>query len=377
MSTVIRGARIVVGDGEPTPADLLLHEGRIRAVGVVEAPEDSEVIDAEGRIAIPGLVDTHSHADAAVFREDVQLALLRQGVTSIVAGQDGVSFAPGDGAWAGEYFGAINGRHPTYRGGGIAALLSTYDGTTPINVACLVPAGTVRHEVMGDDDRTPDAGELVRMVELVRTGMREGAVGLSSGLDYVPGIFASAEELAALCAPVADAGGVYVTHMRGGYEDNSRAGIEEAERICRASGVGLHVSHFHARADEVERLMGGLSDAGVTASFDMYPYTRGNSLLAMLLLPPWLNRLGGEQAATELADGHVRARLRQEWIPTVAAHPSLGAAWPEMITVSHIAADEFAWAHGRTLGHIARERGRMPHPPPSTCSRPPGSRSPS
>src|SRR5699024_3866518 len=136
------------------------------------------------------------------------------------------SSAPGDRAWASEYFAAINGPHPSVAGGSVAGLLSTNDGTVPLNVAYLVPSGTVRHQVMGRADRPDGPEERAAMTALVAKAVADGAVGLSTGLDYTPGLFADADEIAALCTPLAPAGLPYVTHMRGGYEENSQVGVE-------------------------------------------------------------------------------------------------------------------------------------------------------
>lgn len=211
---VLRGGSVVDGTGsEPRAADIEISDGRIARIGDIPAEPGGQVVDCTGRLVLPGFIDAHAHADGAVFDPDVQLALLRQGVTTVIGGQDGVSYAPGDGVWASRYFAAINGPHPSYRGGGIAGLLSGYDGTIPLNAAYLVPAGTVRHEVMGMDDGPADASQLARMQALVATGLAEGALGLSTGLDYVPGIFAGTDEIARLCEPVAAADALYVTHM--------------------------------------------------------------------------------------------------------------------------------------------------------------------
>src|SRR5699024_9940008 len=116
---------------------------------------------------------------------------------------------------------------------------STYDGTVPLNVAYLVPAGTVRHQVMGRAERAAGPEERAAMTALVAQAVADGAVGLSTGLDYTPGLFADADEIAALCTPLARAGLPYVTHMRGGYEENSQVGVEEAAdrgRAERAAG---------------------------------------------------------------------------------------------------------------------------------------------
>jgi len=310
---------------------------------------------------MPGFIDAHAHADGAVFRADVQLALLRQGVTTVIGGQDGVSYAPGDGVWASRYFAAINGAHPTYAGGGVADLLRTYDGATALNVGYLVPAGTVRHEVMGMDPRRADAAQLARMQTLVAAGLEAGALGLSSGLDYVPGMFADTDELARLCAPVAVAGALYVTHMRGGYETNTAAGLREVVAICAPGdahdGVRGHVSHLHADADDAARLLGEAAASGADLSFDMYPYTRGCTLVSMAVLPPEYSALEVDEAIARLSRPPERARLRDEWFPTVARKPSLGPDWPSMIRIGHTPSPEWAWAHGLTLAEIAGRRG--------------------
>lgn len=360
-AVLLRGGQVVTPDGAAR-ADVLVEGERITAVGRI-APgraRGAQVLEADGRLVMPGFVDAHSHAEGAVFGADVQLALLRQGITSVIGGQDGVSYAPGDGAWASEYFAAINGPHPTFAGGSVADLLATYDSAVPLNVACLVPAGTVRHQVMGRAERPAGPEERAAMTALVAQAVADGAVGLSTGLDYTPGLFADAEEIAALCAPLAPTGLPYVTHMRGGYEENSQVGIEEAARIGRAAGVPVHISHFHTRAEEAARLMDLLAREGVDASFDAYPYTRGCSLLGMTLLPPSLNAMDPAAASAQLRDPAQRERLRRDWFPGVAHHPSLGPDWPKLITLAHIAAPEHAWAHGLTLAEVAARRGTDP-----------------
>lgn len=361
MRLLIRGGRVVEG-GTVTAADVLVEGERIVAVGRLD-PADAagaQILEADGRLVVPGFVDAHSHAEGVVVDPEVQLALLRQGVTTVIGGQDGVSYAPGDGAYGAQYFAAINGPHPTYRGPRVEDLLATYDGAAPLNVAYLVPAGTVRHQVLGSADRPASTEEIARMVELVAQGVADGAVGLSTGLDYTPGLYAGADEIAALCGPLAADGLPYVTHMRGGYEDNSQVGVEEVARIGLDAGVPVHVSHFHTRADEAARLMDWFDQQGVDASFDAYPYTRGCSILGMTLLPPAVNAMDPDEAAALLRDPAERERLRRDWFPGVDAYPSLGPEWPELITIAHTVAPEFASAHGLTLAELARRRGTDP-----------------
>ncbi|GAA2452196.1 N-acyl-D-amino-acid deacylase family protein [Agromyces soli] len=361
--TVVREVRL---DPAAEPVDLVLDGERIAAVqpssdrGPSPVRSAERSIAGEGRLVLPGFVDAHSHADARVFDPEVQLALLRQGVTSVIGGQDGVGFAPGDGRYADEYFAAVNGRHPSSAGGGVGELLAGYDGSTPLNVGVLVPAGTVRHEVLGRSASPATTEELAAMRALVAAGLDEGALGLSSGLDYVPGIFADVDELAGLAAALGERGGVYVSHLRGGYEANSAAGIAELARIGRRAGAPVHVSHFHAEPAIVHGLMAELVEAGLDAGFDAYPYGRGCSLLAMPLLPPELGVRPTEELVGLLADELVRAELVRDWFPGIADYPSLGPAWPEMLVFGHLAAPELDWAHGLTLAEAAARVGRSP-----------------
>ncbi|MBD3941602.1 amidohydrolase family protein [Microbacterium sp. NEAU-LLC] len=359
---VLRGGVVIDGTGRPRrTADVGIVDGRIATIGEVEERPGDAVVDCRGRFVLPGFIDAHAHADGRIFDPQVQLALLRQGVTTVIGGQDGVSYAPGDGVWASRYFAAINGPHPSYAGGGVAALLASYDGATPLNAGYLVPAGTVRHEVMGMRRGRADAVELAEMRRLVAEGLEAGALGLSTGLDYVPGLFADADELAQLCAPVAEAGALYVTHMRGGYEANTAAGLAEVIAICAAGsahdGLRGHVSHLHVDADDAERLLAAAAAAGADLSFDMYPYTRGCTLVAMAVLPPEYSALEVGDAVARLIDPDERARLRDEWFPAVADKPSLGPDWPSMIRIGHTPSAEWAWAPGLTLAEIAHRRG--------------------
>lgn len=358
---VLRGGTVVDGVADaPYAADVLIKGNRIQEIGRIAAQADDEEVDCAGQLILPGFIDAHSHADAMVFDEPTQLSLLRQGITTVITGQDGVSFAPGSGEYAASYFAAINGSHPSYNGGGVGQLLDTYNRAVPLNVAYLVPAGTVRWEVMGAHTGSPTPEQLAAMTEMVSLAMDEGAVGLSSGLDYVPGIFADAQELAALCKPVAAAGSVYVTHMRGGYEANSREGIEEISTICAPSGVKAHIAHFHAEAPIIAAMLDELEADGVDTTFDAYPYAKGCSLLSMPLLPPELSVQPVETVLEALGTASQRENIIRNWFPVVAQKPSLGPDWPEMITLAHIASPEYAWAHGLTLAQAASEASTSP-----------------
>lgn len=317
------------------------------------------MIDADGLLIMPGAIDAHSHADARVLDDDVQLALLRSGVTTVITGQDGVSFAPGDGRYATEYFGALNGRHPDYRGGGVGALLDGWQHRTRLNVGYLVPAGTVRHEVIGNTDRRPTADELATMITMITDGLAEGALGLSSGLDYVPGCFADAEELAALCAPVAAAGAVYVSHIRG-YEHNLAIGIDEVLEICRRSGVAAHISHLHADPHLIAELLEKARADGIELTWDAYPYFRGFTLLSVMLLPQELIMLGNDQAAAVLRDPERIPALREAFAARVLSDTNLGPGWDDRIRIAAAGHPDHRDLEGLSLAEAGRRRGLDP-----------------
>lgn len=359
MRTLLRGGIVVDPIEGERRADLVVDGSRIAEIDDELSTAADRVLDVDGLLIMPGGIDTHSHADSRVFDDEVQLALLRSGVTTVITGQDGVSFAPGDGEYATDYFGALNGTHPDYRGGGVRELLRSWRGRTRLNVGYLVPAGTVRHQVLGNAERWPTADELAAMIGLVREGLEAGALGLSTGLDYVPGRFADAAELAALCRPLAELGGVYVSHIRG-YEEKSAVGVAELIEICRTAGVPGHVSHFHARPELIKELLDQARAAGVELSWDAYPYFRGFTLLSMVLLPPEVVRLGNAAAAELLDDPIQRRRLREEFDRRYADDPNLGTGWQNRVQVADAGHPRNADLDGLTLAEAGRRRGLDP-----------------
>lgn len=355
VDVVLRGGEVVDGSGaEPTRADVAIQDGRVVEVGVLPEIESADEVDVTGRYVLPGFVDAHVHVDAAAVQPEVQRAALRQGVTTWILGQDGVSFAPSTGEtahWVDRYFGAINGPAPSALSGGctVSELLASYDRSIAVNVGYLVPAGTVRAEVMGLADRPPSDDDVVAMQRLVEAGMSEGALGLSTGLDYVPGRFADAAEMAALCRPFTGEG-VYVTHMRG-YGDTAPVGIAEVrEIVAQSGGVAAHISHFHGPPDLLAGLVDQALADGIDLSFDAYPYTRGNTIVAMLMLPAWVQDEGIDTTVERLGEPSIRKRLQDEWFPTVAARYPL-------LTLSFVDAEEWKWAEGVALPEAADRAG--------------------
>lgn len=362
---IIRGARLPDPTGGLTAAvDIHITDASVTAVVPAAAKplRGAQVINADGRIAMPGFIDTHVHGEAAVFDPEVQLAMLRQGVTSIIIGQDGVSYAPSSSdheapgdhdahAWASGYFAAINGDHPTFRGGSVAELLRTYEGTTPINVAYLAPHGTIRYAVMGDAARRATPAEIDAMSALLTEALDDGACGLSTGLEYVPGAHAGTSELTSLTKILAERELPHVSHMRG-YEEKAGPAVRELVSIALASGVSTHISHFHGPSTELLSFLRMAQDQGVPLTFDSYPYLRGCSILSMIALPTWLPIAEPEATLRALRDPTVLALLRAEHFE------SLADVW-ERITLAAVPGD-MQWAEGMTLDAVAEQLNLEP-----------------
>ncbi|WP_103956302.1 N-acyl-D-amino-acid deacylase family protein [Nonomuraea solani] len=347
FDVVISGGRVLDGTGAPPyRADVAISGDRVAAVGRLDGAVAERVIDATGRLVAPGFVDCHAHGDAAVFDPGVQRAALRQGVTTFVLGQDGLSYAPGSAAtvaYAARYFAAVNGPLPQEGPLTVGELLDGYDRAVAVNTAYLLPHGTIRYDVMGPSSGPASRDDLAAMLRHVERGLSEGAAGLSSGLEYLPGRYASAEELAALCVPL---GGLpYVTHMRA-YGTRAGEGMAEVMDIAGRSGAAVHVSHLHGPADVLLPLVEEALGQGVDLSFDTYPYLRGNTILAMVVLPPTV-----PGAETDLALEMIASDGLDEW------WPKLAGTWPRL-TISH--APGLEWAEGLTMVAAAERAGVEP-----------------
>ncbi|MFD2025988.1 N-acyl-D-amino-acid deacylase family protein [Promicromonospora aerolata] len=357
---LVRGARVPQRDGSLSePVDLHVARGRIAAITRPDArpavgqdvlAHDVRTLDAQGRVALPGFVDAHTHAEAAVFEPDVQLAMLRQGITTVVTGQDGVSFAPTDRAtydWASTYFSAVDGAHPAFTGGSVADLLGAYHRTVPVNVAYLAPHGTLRYRILGAAQRPASEEELAAMVGLLEQALDDGACGFSTGLEYVPAAYADERELVALARVAASRGLPHVSHMRG-YEDQGVTALRELMRVARASGVATHVSHLHGPADDLLEEVGEARAAGYDLTYDSYPYLRGCSILSMVALPTWLPLADAAATVDALRDPATAARLAEHFA-------SLTDLWPR-ITFASVPGME--WAEGMTLPDVAARLDR-------------------
>ncbi|MCF2538629.1 D-aminoacylase [Streptomyces sp. FB2] len=374
---VIRDADVVDGSGGPSyRADVVVDRGRIvsivqeAAAAGCQRPKARRELDAEGLVLSPGFVDMHAHSDLALLRDPDHSAKAAQGVTLEVLGQDGLSYAPVDDRTLGEVRRAIAG----WNGPGddidfdwrsVGEYLDRLDRGIAVNAAYLVPQGTVRALVVGWEDREATPAELDRMRALVAEGLEQGAVGLSSGLTYTPGMYAGDAELTELCRVVARYGGYYCPHHRS-YGAGALQAYEEMVALTREAGCALHLAHAtmnfgvnRGRAPELLSLLDKALAEGADISLDTYPYTPGCTTL-VALLPSWASEGGPEAILARLADDATAERIRHH-LEVVGADGCHGVPveW-ETIEISGVGEPALADHVGRTVRESADARGEAP-----------------
>lgn len=363
-TTVIRGAQVLDGTSAPAfSADVAVDAGVIVAIGSVPFSGTAEV-DAQGLVLTPGFIDMHAHADLAVLTAPDRLSAISQGVTTEVIGQDGLSYAPASPATRTlihERIHGWNGALPTggITGTSVADFLDQVSGAAT-NVAYLAPHGTIRAEVMGLAPRAATAAEIAAMCALLDQALTDGAVGLSAGLTYVPGVYAATEELTALCAVVAAHGGYYAPHHRS-YGVGAIEAYAECLALARQTGVGLHLTHAHlsfavnrGRAPELLAMVEQARAEGLAVTLDSYPYTAGSSYLHSLLASAHQDGTTAELLA-KLGQTGFRARIATE-LEVTGTDGSHGVAvdWNRIV----ISASTDSEAIGRSIAEIATERRR-------------------
>jgi N-acyl-D-amino-acid deacylase len=357
FDVLITNGRIIDGSGLPWfLGDMGIQGDRIAAIGQLRNAEARTRIDTAGKAVCPGFIDAHVHGDLMVLADPYHEPAIRQGVTTYILGQDGVAMAPASAKtldYMRRYTAGFSGTPDLpHKWSSLAEYLGCFDRKVALNVACLIPNGNLRLEVMGLATRPPTADELREMGRMVREGMEQGAVGLSTGLDYIPSRYADTEELIALCREMADVGGVYVTHMRRYDPEGVIESMDEVFQIGREAGVPVHISHFNSRADIVLPKMDTGRGAGIDATYDLYCYLAGSTILGMIALPPWVQEGGIEPTVARLQDPEVRERLDQ-WFK--APRTPL-----ETIRLGFVAASAYRHYEGSTVEEAARDAGKSP-----------------
>ncbi|HET9755824.1 MAG TPA: D-aminoacylase [Candidatus Limnocylindrales bacterium] len=367
---LIRGGTVVDGTGAPgRPADVGVLGDRILAVGDLTGVDGNSamtVIDAIRRVVTPGFIDPHGHSDGSLFLDGALTSHLRQGFTTQLSGNCGESLAPITDAGREVVELSLRPNELVARWRTFSEYLDAVgEERLGPNVAFLVGHGTVRAAVMGAEGRQATDLERHAMVREVDAAMDSGAVGLSSGLIYAPGMHADAEELRAVATAAARRGGLYASHMRNEADGLFEALDEAVSTIRAAADAGvdrprLQVSHLkcasraaHGRAAEAVGVLEAARSDGLAVGADQYPYTAAATTLTTVL-PPALLGLGMEACVAALSDPDVRGRVKSEIDRGISGWENIGRdpGW-KGIRISYSASHP-DWS-GRSLADLADE----------------------
>ena len=303
LDLLIKNGHIIDGTGESEfPADIGIRDGKIVAIenyGIIKEDSSIKIIDARNLKVTPGFIDIHSHTDTGLLINPNAESKIRQGVTTEVSGQDGSSVAPRKNNSDDDEYEIDEKSWSTFPE--FFRLLE--ENKTAVNFVTFVGQGTLRGYVVGEDDRIATSEEIEQMKKLAMEALDQGAFGISSGLEYTPGSFASTEEISELCKVMKNRGGIYATHMRN-EADTVLEAISEAIRIGKAAGVPVNISHLKlqgkANWNKIDQAFALIEDAnnnGHRVTFDRYPYTAFSTGLSNLF-PLW-SRDGGRERFLE------------------------------------------------------------------------------
>jgi N-acyl-D-amino-acid deacylase len=341
FDVLIRGGHVIDGTGNPWfAADVGIRDQRIVRIGNLDKAEADRVIDASGLIVAPGFIDPHTHAIRGIFDVPEAESALLQGVTTLLEGNDGTSPYPID-----EHLERIESI-----------------GISP-NWAVYVGQGTIRSAVMGTENRPANSEELDRMRELVTEAMEHGAIGISTGLLYVPGNFTPTEEIVDLARIVADYGGIYISHMRDevvGLLDS----VKETIQIGEEAGIPVQITHHKvvgsANWGTSVASLALIDEArarGIDITMDQYPYTAAQSSIASIV-PQWAQEGGDEALIERFDDPAVRVKIKAGIVDRILY--DRGGGDPANISISLCRWDPSI--DGKSIAEIAIERSLEPTP---------------
>ena len=367
VDLLITSGTIVDGTGAPGRAgSVAVERDRLRVIPAGDSlPAAGRTIDATDRVVAPGFIDLHSHGGLIILEDRRHEPKVRQGVTTELVGVDGNSYAPFRLRADLEDFvvlnGGLDGRPAiSHDWSSVAEYLSRLEGSS-LNVAMLVGNSALRIEAIGWHDSAADSRAIQAQRSILREAMEEGAFGLSSGLDYPPGAYATTEELADLAREAGRNGGFYHTHVRYNLGDQFLDPFREAIEIGRSGEAPAHITHFYHRAtfpgtpDQMLELVDDARAAGQDVTFDAYPAEWASTRL-LILIPLWVQDGGPGPTKARLAERSTRDRVRDE----LARRGVLfaGAGGLRDIRLGYFATpDNLRW-EGRTLGEVVDETGR-------------------
>jgi dihydroorotase/N-acyl-D-amino-acid deacylase len=339
FDVVIAGGRVIDGTGTSWyHADIGINGDRITAIGRLDGVAAKQRMNAAGLIVAPGFIDIHSHAARDVAANPGLENLLRQGVTTVLDGQDGGSPLPFD-----------------------AGLKKFAETPVPVNFGFFVGHGSIRRSVMGSEHRTATVDEIRRMTELARIAMLEGGFGLSTGLFYVPGNYARTEEVIEIGKVVGSLGGMHISHMR-----DEAAGIldsvRETIRIGEEGNLPTQITHHKiigkanwGRSADTLRLVDEARKRGVDVTIDQYPYTASHTGTTALF-PQWSLAGGAKALAERMQAPEQRAKIKAEVVRRII--DDRGGGDPVNVQFARCSFDPSL--DGRTLADATRGRGMEP-----------------
>ena len=340
FNLVLRGGSVIDGSGAPARvADVGIAGSRISAIGDLSGATATRTLDVSGLTVAPGFIDVHTHSEDELVTNPKAESKIHQGVTTEILGMDGGSYEPAEFA---------------------DKLMELERAGIAVNAGSFVGQGTLRGLVTAMSDRAATPAEIGQMQEHAAMALRQGAMGISSGLEYTPGGFASAEEIGELCWVMAGSNGLYATHMRN-EDDRVIGAVEEAINIAQRGGVGLHISHLkcqgqrnYGKVDAIFSLIENAEAQGVSVTFDRYPYVAYATGLANMM-PLWSREGGTGMFIERLQNPETWQRIRQATADKVA----LLGSW-DTVMITSVTLEKNKPLQGRTIAEIVRETGDDP-----------------
>ena len=368
LDLVIANGHIIDGTGSPWySGDVGIRDGRIAAIGKLADAPRKRTIDAQGKVVAPGFIDMLGQSELTILVDPRLPSKIYQGITTEITGE-GESVAPVNDTMLAADRGGYDHYHLTPDWHTLHQYFARIEKQgMGINLASYVGATSVRRMVLGDADVQPSAEQLEQMRALVRDGMRDGAVGLSTALQYAPAPYAKTPELIALAGEAGKFGGIYASHMRG-EGDTVLESIDEAARIGREDHIPVEIWHLKAagkanwgRMPQIVARIEQYRDAGVDISANTYAYTAWfNSFSAFV--PPWAHDGGDGKLIERLKDPATRARIRKDMLSP--GKNSAGEAWdnewqeipgPEAIQIAVVQNPSLVPLQGKRLSEVAAE----------------------
>ncbi|MCD5398877.1 MAG: amidohydrolase family protein, partial [Dehalococcoidia bacterium] len=369
LDLLIKNGFIIDGTGNPGfYGSVGVEEDTVTIIrGSTEAVDATREIDATGRIVSPGFIDMHAHSGLVLLAEPHHEPKVRQGITTELIGVDGNSYAPFRSQEDFKRFVELNSGldgNPPLPGNWstVEQYLSMFDRKAAVNIAYILGNSPVRIDAIGWDSTPATPADIANMKAIIREAMEEGAVGLSTGLDYPPGNYADTDELVELSKQVADLGGIYHTHVRYKMGDMFIDPFQEAIDIGNRSGIPVHITHFYQRSPstgggaQLLQLIEDRAEAGQDITFDSYPYSLGSTRI-LIVFPDWIHEGTPEQMKVALASAEARERLRSEVVPRAPT-------WHDM-WLTYFKRPENHKYEGRSVAEIAEMMGQ--HPVDALC----------